>query len=123
VKTFVAAKAVGIGSRVAVNERLGDGGAVRRILGTVVAPRAVGEQIVETIQLETPIEENDVNDEAYLGHWRNGVPLGFRLMPLFEGRHESGQVEIAILGVVAWILGVAEVNAGRFMGLRFTVPR
>lgn len=95
----------------------------RRILGTVVASRAVGEQIVVTIQLEAPIEENDVNDDAYLGHWRNGVPLGFQLVPLFEGRHESGQVEIGILGFVAWVLGVAEANAARFMGLRFTVPR
>jgi hypothetical protein len=35
----------------------------RRILGTVVASRAVGERIVVTIQLEAPIEENDVNDD------------------------------------------------------------
>jgi hypothetical protein len=45
------------------------------------------------------------------------------MTPKFVGRHESGCVEITLLGDAAWKPGVAATNAPQFVGRRFLIRR
>jgi hypothetical protein len=101
----------------------------RKVVGTVVKWYVDGGRLMLTVELTSPVDSTEIMDgDPELSDdrdvFRNGSPLGTKIEPCFDGRCESGTIEISVFDKNAALAeGVPAATGPRFLGQVLTVRR
>jgi hypothetical protein len=101
----------------------------RKTIGTIVKWHVDDGQLMLTVKLASPVNSAEIMDgDPELSDdrdvFRNGSPLGTKIESCFDGRRESGTIEISIFDKsIILASGVPAANGPRFLDQVLTVRR